>query len=120
MTDIPFREETLKTALHALRRNLVRSALTTLGIVITITLVVINRANDTIAHRWADMSQVLEDAPLILIEDGVVHEDRMARMKIRIDDILENGRLAEGVERLDQIKHATWSAAGRRKRTSRT
>src|SRR3954471_12677046 len=81
------------------------SSLTTAAI-IAITLVVINRANDTIAHRWADMSHVLEDAPLILIENGVVHEDRMTRMKIRLDDILENGRLDEGVERLDQIKHA--------------
>ena len=56
------------------------SSLTTAAI-ITITLVVINRANDTIAHRWADMSHVLEDAPLILIENGFVHEDRMTKMK---------------------------------------
>jgi uncharacterized membrane protein YcaP (DUF421 family) len=87
------------------------SSLTTAAI-IAITLVVINRANDTIAHRWADMSHVLEDAPLILIENGVVHEDRMTRMKIRLDDILENGRLDEGVERLDQIKHATLERSG--------
>jgi uncharacterized membrane protein YcaP (DUF421 family) len=87
------------------------SSLTTAAI-IAITLVVINRANDTIAHRWADMSHVLEDAPLILIENGVVHEDRMTRMKVRLDDILENGRLEEGVERLDQIKHATLERSG--------
>ena len=87
------------------------SSLTTAAI-ITITLVVINRANDTVAHRWADMSHVLEDAPLVLIENGVVHEDRMARMKIRLDDILENGRLDEGVERLDQIKHAILERSG--------
>jgi uncharacterized membrane protein YcaP (DUF421 family) len=73
---------------------------------------VINRANDTVAHRWADMSHVLEDAPLVLIENGVVHEDRMTRMKIRLDDILENGRLDEGVERLDQIKHAILERSG--------
>jgi uncharacterized membrane protein YcaP (DUF421 family) len=58
------------------------SSLTTAAI-ITITLVVINRANDTLAHRWADMSHVLEDAPLVLIENGVVHEDRITRMKAR-------------------------------------
>src|SRR5215218_10026911 len=86
-------------------------ALTTAAI-IAITLVVINRANDTVAHRWADMSHVLEDAPPILIENGVVHEDRMTRMKIRLDDILENGRLDEGVERLDRIKHAIQERSG--------
>src|SRR3954465_2765174 len=87
------------------------SSLPTAGI-ITVPPVAINRANDTVAHRWADMSYVLEDAPLVLIEDGVVHEDRMTRMKIRLDDILENGRLDEGVERLDQIKHAILERSG--------
>ena len=40
--------------------------------VIAITLVVLNRVNDAAAHRWADMSHVLEDAPLVLIENGHV------------------------------------------------
>ena len=36
----------------------------------------------------------------------------MARMKVRLDDILENGRLDESVERLDQIKHAILERSG--------
>jgi uncharacterized membrane protein YcaP (DUF421 family) len=36
----------------------------------------------------------------------------MTRTKIRLDDILENGRLDEGVERLDQIKHAILERSG--------
>ena len=87
------------------------SSLTTAAI-ITITLVVVNRVSDWAAHRWADASHVLEDAPLMLIEDGHIHDDRMRRMKIRLDDILENGRLEEGVERLDQIKHAVLERSG--------
>jgi uncharacterized membrane protein YcaP (DUF421 family) len=87
------------------------SSLTTAA-VITVTLVVINRANDAAAHRWADMSHVLEDAPLVLIEDGHVHDDRMAHMKIRLDDVLETARLEEGVERLEQIKHAILERSG--------
>ena len=87
------------------------SSLTT-AVVITVTLVVINRVNDTVAHRWADMSHVLEDAPLVLIESGHVHEDRMAQMKIRLDDVLETARLDEGVERLEQIKHAILERSG--------
>src|ERR687894_57870 len=87
------------------------SSLTTAA-VITVTLVVINRVNDAAAHRWADMSHVLEDAPLVLIENGHVHEDRMARMKIRLDDVLETARMDEGVERLDQVKHAVLERSG--------
>jgi uncharacterized membrane protein YcaP (DUF421 family) len=84
----------------------------TAAAIITITLVVLNRVNDWAAHRWADMSHVLEDAPLVLIEDGHVHEDRLTKMNIRLDDILENGRLDEGVERLDEIKHAVLERSG--------
>ena len=87
------------------------SSLTTAAI-ITITLVVVNRVSDWAAHRWADASHVLEDAPLVLIEDGHIHDDRLEKMNIRLDDILENGRLDEGVERLDQIKHAVLERSG--------
>src|SRR5215217_239141 len=55
------------------------SSLTTAA-VITVTLVVVNRVNDAAAHRWAEMSHVLEDAPLVLIENGHVHEDRLTQM----------------------------------------
>jgi len=87
------------------------SSLTTAA-VITVTLVVINRVNDAAAHRWADMSHVLEDAPLVLIEDGHVYDDRMSQMQIRLDDVLETARLEEGVERLEQIKHAILERSG--------
>jgi uncharacterized membrane protein YcaP (DUF421 family) len=87
------------------------SSLTTAAI-IAITLVVVNRVSDWAAHRWADASHVLEDAPLVLIEDGHIHDDRLRSMKIRLDDILENGRIEEGVERLDQIKHAVLERSG--------
>jgi uncharacterized membrane protein YcaP (DUF421 family) len=80
--------------------------------VITVTLVVVNRVSDAAAHRWADMSHVLEDAPLVLIEHGHVHEDRLSRMKIRLDDVLERARMEEGVERLDQVKHAVLERSG--------
>jgi uncharacterized membrane protein YcaP (DUF421 family) len=36
----------------------------------------------------------------------------MAGMKVRLDDILENARLDDGVERLDQIKHAVLERSG--------
>jgi uncharacterized membrane protein YcaP (DUF421 family) len=84
----------------------------TAAAIITITLVVVNRVNDWAAHRWADASHVLEDAPLVLIEDGHIHDDRLEKMQIRLDDILENGRLEEGIERLDQIKHAVLERSG--------
>src|SRR3954469_22930222 len=63
------------------------SSLTTAA-VITVTLVVVNRINDPAAPRWADMSHGLEDAPMVLNENGHVHDDRLTHMKIRLDDVL--------------------------------
>jgi uncharacterized membrane protein YcaP (DUF421 family) len=87
------------------------SSLTT-ALLTTVTLVIVNRGNDALAHRWADMSHVLEDAPLVLIENGHVHADRLSDMKIRLDDVLETARLDEGLERLEQIKHAVLERSG--------
>ena len=87
------------------------SSLTTAA-VITGPLGALTRVNDAAAHRWADMSHVLEDAPLVLIENGHVHDERMAHMKVRLDDVLERARLDEGVERLEQIKHAILERSG--------
>src|SRR3954453_17903799 len=87
------------------------SSLTTAA-VITVMLVVINRVNDAAAHRGADMSHVLEDAPLVLIENGHVHDDRMTHMKIRLDDVLGTARVDEGVQRLEQIKHSILERSG--------
>jgi uncharacterized membrane protein YcaP (DUF421 family) len=56
----------------------------------------------------------------VLIENGRVHEDRLAAVKIRLDDILENGRLEEGIERLDQIKHAILERSGSTRSCRRT
>jgi uncharacterized membrane protein YcaP (DUF421 family) len=47
-----------------------------------------------------------------VIENGHVHDDRMTNMKIRLDDVLETARLNEGVERLEQIKHAILERGG--------
>jgi uncharacterized membrane protein YcaP (DUF421 family) len=87
------------------------SSMTT-ALVTTVTLVTVNRLNDAAAHRWADISHVLEDAPIVLIENGHVHEDRMTAMKIRLDDVLETARLDGSIERLEQIKHAVLERSG--------
>jgi uncharacterized membrane protein YcaP (DUF421 family) len=80
--------------------------------IIAVTLAVVNHVNDLVAHRWAEMSHVLDDAPLVLIQNGELYEDRLAQMKIRVDDILESARLDEGLERLDQVKHAVLERSG--------
>lgn len=80
--------------------------------IITITLVVIKRVDDTVAHHLGRHESRARGRAAGLIETGCIHEDRLGRMKIRIDGMLGNARRDEGVERLDQIKRAVLERSG--------
>jgi uncharacterized membrane protein YcaP (DUF421 family) len=73
---------------------------------IVLTLVAINRVSDWVAFRSTRASHLLNDEPMVLMLDGQMLRDRMREVKVREDDILEQGRQAAGVERLEDIAHA--------------
>lgn len=56
--------------------------------------------------RSAKLDRLLNDGPLVIIEDGRMHEKRMAKARVSEDDILESARQGLGIERLDQVKYA--------------
>lgn len=58
------------------------------------------------------VDKLLNDVPLLLIEDGTMHKDRMKRARVTPDDIMERARELRGVERLDQIKYAVLERGG--------
>lgn len=62
--------------------------------------------------RWPSVDKLLNGTPLLLIQDGQVHKDRLKRMHVTEDDILEQARAAFGLERLDQIRHAVLERNG--------
>src|SRR5215218_1243380 len=49
---------------------------------------------------------------LVLIDDGQILDDRMRRSRVSEDDILEQARIAHGLERMDQIKYAVLERTG--------
>jgi uncharacterized membrane protein YcaP (DUF421 family) len=59
--------------------------------------------------RWLD--RMLDGAPLIIVRDGVPLEDRMAKERIGMDEILEAAR-QNGLEKLAQIKYAVLERNG--------
>ena len=59
--------------------------------------------------RWLD--RILDGAPLIIVRNGVPLEERMARERIDMDEVLEAARQA-GLERLAQIKYAVLERNG--------
>src|SRR5687767_13514252 len=51
------------------------------------------------------MSKIVDGHPLILIENGELHRDRMKKERVDEAEILQAARELRGLERLDQIKH---------------
>ncbi len=63
-----------------------------------------------------DMSPALEklvdDVPLILVEDGQPFQERLRKSRVDEADILASARMSQGLERMDQIKYAVLERSG--------
>ncbi len=79
---------------------------------LVLTLIGINVLMQWLSVRSPKLDNLLNDAPLVLIEDGRVLHDRLRRVRVTEDDILEQGRALLGVERMDQIKYAVLERSG--------
>ena len=57
-------------------------------------------------QRFPVWDRVLDDIPTIVVENGHMHKDRMARLHVDEGDILESTREFQAIESMDQIKYA--------------
>ncbi len=78
----------------------------TKAIIVIVTLVVLDRGFDALSHRSDTVDKWLNDVPIVIIDNGELLEERMAKEKIGVDDVLEHARQSQGIERLEQIKYA--------------
>ena len=71
---------------------------------------------DIMMSLWKQRSQtvekILDGVPVLVIENGKIHRDRMERERVDEHDILASARERHGLERLDQVKHAVVEATG--------
>jgi uncharacterized membrane protein YcaP (DUF421 family) len=70
------------------------------------TLVGLNVALSLLKRRHPRLERVLEGTPLVLLEDGVLHKDRMSKERVDETDILSAARELQGLARMDQIAYA--------------
>ena len=82
------------------------------ALLIIVTLVGIHLTFTAANYRWPAFDKFANDVPLVLIDDGQILEERMRKTKVSEDDILEQARMAHGVERMDQIKYAVLERNG--------
>src|SRR5438093_8952427 len=82
------------------------------GFLLVLTLVTVDRVSDWVTSRSERLDHMVNDAPLVLVDEGRVLHDRLKASHMRVDEILEAARTDQGLERLDQIKYAVLERSG--------
>ncbi len=59
------------------------------ALLIVVTLLGINALLSLLSVRSQSVDRLLNDVPLVLIEEGQIHHDRMRKSRVSEDDILE-------------------------------
>lgn len=80
--------------------------------VVIVTLMGIDVGLSLLKRLSPGLETLLDSAPLVLIDDGKVLEDRMRHARVDRDDVLMAARHQQGLERLDQIKYAVLERSG--------
>ncbi|GAA3711824.1 DUF421 domain-containing protein [Zhihengliuella alba] len=76
------------------------------------TLIALSRFSDFLGWKFPKFGRVTESVPLILVQDGKVLEDVLAKEHLTADEIMDAARETQGLERMDQIKWAVLEQSG--------
>lgn len=82
------------------------------ALLVILTLIGIERTADLLSVRSNRFDRLLEGGSVVILEDGRPNDERLRKLRISLDDILEQARASQGVERLDQIKYAVLERSG--------
>lgn len=80
--------------------------------VVIATLVLLDIALSELKQRSQRVDDVIDDIPVVIVDNGKLLLDRMNRARIDEQDILVAARELHGLERLDQIKYAVLERSG--------
>lgn len=98
--------EAIQQALIGNDNSMINAAL------VVLTLAGLNVSLSLLKQRSKKAEKVLEDVPLVLLAEGRLLKDRMNKVRVDEDDILEAARSLHGLERLDQIRFAVLERSG--------
>jgi uncharacterized membrane protein YcaP (DUF421 family) len=79
---------------------------------VVITLIGIDLLLTFLTNRSEVLDRWVNDRPLVIIENGQVIGDRLKKSRVNMDDVMEQARQSQGLQRLDQIKYAVLERSG--------
>ncbi|MDQ3188458.1 MAG: DUF421 domain-containing protein [Pseudomonadota bacterium] len=82
------------------------------ALIVVITLITLDIGLSLLKRRSKRIDKLLDDVPLVIVEDGVALTDRMVKARVDEEDVLAAARHLQGIERLDQIRYAVLERSG--------
>lgn len=77
-----------------------------------VTLVGLDIGLSLIKERYKRIEKVVDDMPLVIVEDGQTLRERMDKERVDEEDVLAAARLHHGLESIRQIKYAVLERNG--------
>lgn len=82
------------------------------ALLLVVTLLGMNVLMSVIKERSKRFERLVDGTPVVLVENGTIHRDRMQKDRVDETDVLEAARTTQGIERLDQLKYAVLEKSG--------
>jgi uncharacterized membrane protein YcaP (DUF421 family) len=79
---------------------------------VILTLVGIDEGMSLLERRSSLIDKLVNDTLLVVVEDDEPLGERMSKSRVSEDDILEQARQTQGIERIEQIKYAVLERSG--------
>jgi uncharacterized membrane protein YcaP (DUF421 family) len=76
------------------------------ALLIVVTLIGMNILFSVLTRRWEGFGKLVDDVPLVIVEDGKLVQDRMRRERVSENEVMEAARELQGLERLEQVRYA--------------
>lgn len=76
------------------------------------TLVLLDIGLSVLKQHSDTVDRIIDDTPVVIVDNGKLLRDRMARSRIDEQEILVAARELHGLERLEQIKYAVLERSG--------
>jgi uncharacterized membrane protein YcaP (DUF421 family) len=80
--------------------------------ILVCTLVGVNVLFSVLKQRFRTFNKLTEGTPVVLVDNGKIHRDRMEKERVDEDDVLASGRVLQGVEGMHDVKYAVLERDG--------
>jgi uncharacterized membrane protein YcaP (DUF421 family) len=82
------------------------------SLLVVLTLAGIDISFSLLKQRSRTLEKLIDDVPLVLVEDGKPLPERLRKSRVDESDILASARMGQGLERMEQIKYAVLERSG--------